>query len=137
MANSSADYHCKSGALLVGDPWVQDVISKGRKKLQQLPCARKEVEMIGRILDTAPLTGKDATKAGVLKRLSSVALVHIAAHGRMETGEIGLGTKSYNFIPDTHRERLSLDNDRCAECSHQSKTGCSKLLSQWSRGGQS
>ena len=46
--------------------------------------------MIGKILHTVPLTGKEATKHEVLRRLSSVALVHIAAHGCMETGEIAL-----------------------------------------------
>ena len=81
------DYHRKTGTLLVGDPWVQDVVNYD---LCQLPCAKEEVEMIGEILNTAPLTGTDATKDEVLKRLSSVALVHIAAHGRMETGEIAL-----------------------------------------------
>ena len=85
-----AGYHCKRGALLVGDPWVQNVVSPEGGKLQQLPCAREEVEMIGRILNNAPLTGTEATKTEVLKRLTSVALVHIAAHGRMETGEIAL-----------------------------------------------
>ena len=79
-----ADYHAKNGALLVGDPWVEEV------KLKQLPCARREVELIAEILLTTPLTGKEATKAEVLKQLSNVALVHIAAHGRMETGEIAL-----------------------------------------------
>ena len=83
-------YHSKSGALLVGDPWVQDVPLKKGKRLQQLPYTRKEVEMIGDILDTKSLIGTEATKDAVLKRLSSVALVHIAAHGRMETGEIAL-----------------------------------------------
>ena len=79
-----ADYHAKNGALLVGDPWVEEV------KLKQLPCARREVELIAEILHTTPLTGKEATKDEVLKQLSNVALVHIAAHGRMETGEIAL-----------------------------------------------
>ncbi|KAL9963935.1 hypothetical protein ACROYT_G027495 [Oculina patagonica] len=83
------DYHSKTGVLLVGDPWVQEVLCHG-KILEQLPWARKEVEMIGRILNTAPLIGREATKDEVLKRISSVALVHIAAHGRMETGEIAL-----------------------------------------------
>ena len=46
--------------------------------------------MIGRILGTAPLVGEKATKGEVLKQLSTVALVHIAAHGKMETGEIAL-----------------------------------------------
>ena len=84
------DYHSKSGALIVGDPWVQEVVNDKGQTLEQLPCAREEVEMIGRILNTPPLTKTEATKNVVLKRLSSVALVHIAAHGRMETGEIAL-----------------------------------------------
>ena len=46
--------------------------------------------MIGEILDTTPLTGKEATKDDVLKRIGSVALVHIAAHGKMGSGEIFL-----------------------------------------------
>ncbi len=82
-------YHSKTGALLVGDPWVQEVVCQG-KILEQLPCAKEEVEMIGRILNTEPLIGREATKDEVLRRLTSVALVHIAAHGRMETGEIAL-----------------------------------------------
>ena len=89
ITDCPADYHSKSGALLVGDPCLEEVLYQGRK-LVQLPCAKAEVEMIGKILDTTPLSGKDATKDEVLKRLPSVALVHIAAHGRMETGEIAL-----------------------------------------------
>ena len=58
--------------------------------LSQLPYAKKEVEMIGKLLRTTPLTGRDATKDEVLKRLKSVALVHIAAHGCAQTGEIVL-----------------------------------------------
>ena len=55
-----------------------------------LKYARMEVEMIGEILKSQPLTGEDATKEAVLQRIGSVALVHIAAHGRKETGEIVL-----------------------------------------------
>ena len=79
------DYDCKSGVLLVGDPWVQDVPG-----FRQLEWAKKEVEMIGKMLHCAPLIGRQATKDEVLSRLRSVALVHIAAHGKMETGEIAL-----------------------------------------------
>ena len=91
-----ADFHTKTGALLVGDPCFKDIIFQGGR-LVQLPGARKEVEMIGRILNVSPLTGEMATKQEVLKRLSSVALVHIAAHGKMETGEVILA-------PNTTRE---------------------------------
>ena len=80
---------CKSEqeALLVGDPYLGDV---KKPKYNELPCAKEEVEMIGEILKIPPLTGTEATKDEVLKRITSAALVHIAAHGRKETGEIAL-----------------------------------------------
>lgn len=80
----------KPSALLVGDPWVQEVILPGGTRLGELPSAKEEVDVIGKILDVMPLTGKNASKNEVLKRLSTVQLVHIAAHGRMKTGEIAL-----------------------------------------------
>ena len=84
-------FHSSSGALVVGDPDMSEVTnSQGDQILEQLPFARQEAQMIGQILNTAPLTGKSATKCEVLKQISSVAVVHIAAHGRMETGEIAL-----------------------------------------------
>ncbi len=91
------NHHCKSGALLVGDPCLEEVVF-GSGMLSQLPSAKEEVEMIGRIINCAPLTGKEATKNKVLERISSVALVHIAAHGRMETGEIVLAP---NLVPES------------------------------------
>ena len=84
-------FHSSSGALVIGDPDMSEVTnSQGDQILEQLPFARQEAQMIGQILNTAPLTGKLATKCEVLKQISSVAVVHIAAHGRMETGEIAL-----------------------------------------------
>ncbi|XP_068705256.1 tetratricopeptide repeat protein 28-like [Montipora foliosa] len=91
IVGSSEDFHSKTGALLVGDLWLKEVINEnGEPIFKQLPCAKEEVEMIGERLQTTPLTGKNATKAEVLKRLKSVALVHIAAHGCETTGEIAL-----------------------------------------------
>ena len=46
--------------------------------------------MIAAILSTRPLTGSQATKAEVMKLMSSVGLIHIAAHGNRRTGEIAL-----------------------------------------------
>ena len=83
------DFHNKKSALLVGDPCLEGVLFEGRK-LDPLPCAREEVEIIGRILGADPLIGEEARKDEVLRRLPSVALVHFAAHGRMETSEIAL-----------------------------------------------
>lgn len=81
-------HYNESGVLLVGDPHLDEV--NFNYHLPPLPFARKEVEYIGQILNVQPLTGKNATKLEVLERLNSVAVVHIASHGRMETGEIYL-----------------------------------------------
>ena len=99
IQNCPADWHSKTGALLVGDPWVQEVTT-----LEQLAWAEKEVQMIGKILHTVPLVGKQATKDEVLRRISSVALVHIAAHGKMETGEIALAPNTTRSSVNPARE---------------------------------
>ena len=88
LAECPEGRHSSSGALLVGNPWVETVRIKGCKPFPQLPGAEEEVKMIGQILNIEPLTGKNATKDRVLSGLNSVSLVHIAAHGRTETGEI-------------------------------------------------
>ena len=86
-----ADYHSQTGALIVGDPEVGDVIYKGgHERFGPLPCARQEAEMIGRLFDSQPLLGKQATKQEVLQRMHSVGLIHFAAHGSAERGEIAL-----------------------------------------------
>ena len=79
-------HHKKTGALLVGNPCLNQL----KKPPPDLPCAQEEVEMIASILKTRPLTGRQATKAEVMKRMSSVGLIHIAAHGNELTGEIAL-----------------------------------------------
>ncbi|XP_078373912.1 tetratricopeptide repeat protein 28-like [Oculina patagonica] len=91
LEDCSESYHSNTEALLVGDPCLDEITNIfGEPKMPQLPHAKEEVEKIGEILNTAPLTGKEATKEEVLNRIASVALVHIAAHGNSETGEIAL-----------------------------------------------
>ena len=88
IMDAPTDYHCKRGALVVGDPWVQEVQNYDGRTPSQLPGARKEAEMIATIVKTSPLIGSDATKEAVLSRLDNVALIHLAAHGDSKTGEI-------------------------------------------------
>ena len=92
IQDSPGDYHCQTGALVVGDPEVGVVFYKGSStsKFTPLPAARKEAEMIARRLGVWPLLGQDATKKAVLEKLNSVSLIHIAAHGNAERGEIAL-----------------------------------------------
>ena len=82
IQDSPANYHCETGVLLVGDPAVGPI--------PRLPWAKKEVEMIGNILNVRPLTGEEATKEAVLHKIHSVSLIHIAAHGEPERGHIAL-----------------------------------------------
>ena len=79
-------HHKNTGALLVGNPCLNEL----EKPPPDLPGAQEEVEMIASILNTRPLTGREATKPEVIKRMSSVGLIHIAAHGSERTGEIAL-----------------------------------------------
>ena len=89
IQDSPADYHSQTGALIVGDPDVGDVVWKGRRKtISSLPFARKEAEMVGRLLGVQPLLGLQATKQAVLQRINSVSLIHFAAHGNEDKGEI-------------------------------------------------
>ena len=92
IQDSPADYHSQTGALIVGDPEVDRVYYKGYvEKLCPLPCAKEEAEMIGRLIPGAQLLlGKEATKQAVLERIQSVSLIHFAAHGNAERGEIAL-----------------------------------------------
>ena len=90
ILDAPTEHHCKRGALVVGDPWVQEVVDDEGRKLRQLPSARKEAKMIAAIVKTSPLIGSDATKEAVLSRLNNVALIHLAAHGNSRAGEIVL-----------------------------------------------
>ena len=91
ISESPADYHCQTGALIVGNPDVGEVHFEGRLKvISRLPCAEKEARMVGEKLGVKPLLGQQATKQAVLQGMNSVALIHIAAHGDAERGEIAL-----------------------------------------------
>ena len=91
IQDSPADYHSQTGALIVGDPNVGWVMYKGRREyVTSLPCARNEAEMVGRLVTVTPLLGDQATKQAVLEKITSVSLIHFAAHGDAERGEIAL-----------------------------------------------
>ena len=71
--------------LIVGDPDVSYV-----SEFSQLSFARKEAKMIAEWLGVQPLLGYQATKQAVLEAMHSASLIHFAAHGDAERGEIVL-----------------------------------------------
>ena len=118
IGNSAQNHHRRGGVLLVGDPCVEEITNdQGQTFLSPLPYAREEVMAIGEILGVVPLTGNKATKEEVLKRIGSVALVHIAAHGNMETGEIALApnTTRISKIPEEKDYMLKMADVRTAK----------------------
>ena len=91
ITESPTDYHCQTGALIVGNPDVGEVHFKGKlTNISRLQCAEKEANIIAKKLGVEPLLGQQATKEAVLQTMDSVALIHIAAHGDVERGEIAL-----------------------------------------------
>ena len=110
IQESPEDYHSQTGALIVGEPDVSDVYHKGRlEKLCPLPGAKEEAEMIGRLLGVQPLLGEHATKQAVLQRIHSAGLIHIAAHGDAERGEIALAApRSFEGIPQEEHYLLTM-----------------------------
>ena len=89
--DSPADYHSQSGALIVGNPEVGKVLFKGcLRVISRLPWAESEARMVGEKLGVEPLLGQLATKQAVLQAMNSVGLIHFAAHGDAERGEIAL-----------------------------------------------
>ena len=91
IKESPENYHRQTGVLIVGEPKIGEVFHKGRREtLCPLPGAREEAEMIARLLGAQPLLGEHATKEAVLQRIHSVRLIHFAAHGDAERGEIAL-----------------------------------------------
>ena len=111
IRSSPAGYHSNTGALIVGDPSVGHVHYNGTEiHIGRLPAARKEAKMIGALLKVEPLTGDKATKEEVLNRMASVSLVHLAAHGHPDRGEIALAPSpsARSGIPEEKDYLLSM-----------------------------
>ena len=105
---SPIDYHCQTGALIVGNPNVGEVHFKGRlTNISRLPCTENEARMVGEKLGVEPLLGQQATKEAVLQAMNSVALIHIAAHGDVERGAIALAP-SFRIPNEIPQEGLYL-----------------------------
>jgi len=108
---SPADDHCQTGALIVGNPDVGEVHFKGKlTNIKRLQCAENEARMVAKKLGVEPLLGQQATKEAVLQGMKSVALIHIAAHGDAERGEIALAPtfRVPNGIPQEGLYLLSM-----------------------------
>ncbi|WP_306415015.1 MULTISPECIES: CHAT domain-containing protein [unclassified Calothrix] len=83
-----------NNALIVGNPTMPVVSTEPGKpatQLSSLPGAELEAKTIAKMLKTQAILGKDATKANILQRLSSVDVIHLATHGWADDNR-GLGS---------------------------------------------
>ncbi|CAH3155670.1 unnamed protein product, partial [Pocillopora meandrina] len=68
--------------------------------------------MVGRLVGVPPLVDEKATKQAVLERISSVSLIHFAAHDDAERGEISLSSiptsDNRNAIPPQEAYMLTM-----------------------------
>ncbi|CAH3043802.1 unnamed protein product [Pocillopora meandrina] len=107
-----ADYHRQTGALVVGDPTVGKVHYNGRlTDMTPIFFASKEAEMVAQLLGVQPLLGSRATKQAVLQAIPSVSLIHLAAHGNAERGEIALSPQcTTNSTPQEEDYLLTMSD---------------------------
>ncbi len=78
-----------AAALIVGNPTMPSVVTdpgQPPEPLAPLPGAEKEAIAIAQLLGTQAITGAQATKVSILKKLPTARLVHLATHGLLEYG---------------------------------------------------
>lgn len=90
IQNSIGADSTNNHSLIVGNPTMPEVTftpGKPPQQLEPLPGAEKEAIAIAKLLQTKAITGKQATKAEVLKRLPQSRIIHFATHGLLEYGQ--------------------------------------------------
>jgi CHAT domain-containing protein/Flp pilus assembly protein TadD len=78
-------------ALVMGNPTMPKV-GIPPVQLNSLKGAEMEAQKIAHLLNTKAITGKDATKAALLQKLSSAKIIHLATHGLLDDPTRGIQT---------------------------------------------
>ena len=82
-------------ALFVGNPTVRKVSLNGKDVTPaDLPNAAEEVRCLSKLFQARPLLGREATQQVVLQLVTGASIIHIAAHGEPDRGEIMLAPNS-------------------------------------------
>ena len=66
-----------------------------------LPSAAEEVKSLSKLFQATPLLGRKAQKEVVLQLLNQASIIHIAAHGEPESGEIMLAPNRSQVQPSS------------------------------------
>jgi len=90
-----------TSALVAGNPTMPRVPpapGEPPEPLAPLPGAEKEAVAIAPLLQTQAITGKQATKAAIVQKMSRARIIHLATHGLLDE-QRGLGS-ALAFAPD-------------------------------------
>ena len=104
-------------ALFVGNPTIGKVSFRGKEiEPSFLPSASKEVQYLARLFEAQPLVNGEATKERVLKCIHGASIIHIAAHGEPDRGEILLApnpnmTEQSSSLPTEENDYLLKQRD--------------------------
>lgn len=104
----------KQDVLIVGNPTMPRVslkIGEPPKQLVSLPGAETEAKEIGKIFNTKPLIGKDATETAVKQRLSDAKIIHLATHGLLDDFKDGSVPGAIALAPDGKDDGLLTANE--------------------------
>ncbi|WP_199322149.1 CHAT domain-containing tetratricopeptide repeat protein [Leptolyngbya sp. FACHB-321] len=89
LLSSTPSQRSTPGTLVVGNPTMPSVSAapgEPPEPLPPLPESEKEAIAIAQLLGTQVLTGNQATKVSILKKLPAARLIHFATHGLLEYG---------------------------------------------------
>ena len=88
-------------ALFVGNPTVGGISLNG-EVFNPLPSAAEEVKYLANLFQAKPLLEREAKKQVVLQLLSEASIIHIAAHGEPNRGEVILAPNtSHDQSPES------------------------------------
>ena len=85
-------------ALFVGNPTVEKISFNG-EEFGPLPGAAEEVTYLANLFQATALLGRAARKQVVLQHLSGASIIHIAAHGEPNKGEVILAPNTSHDQP--------------------------------------
>ena len=93
-------------ALFVGNPTVGKVRFDGKShEVPPLPCSKEEAISLARRFDAEALVDENATKGRVLQCMQDASVIHMAAHGEPDCGEVFLA-------PNPIRDRVGLPTEK-------------------------
>ena len=111
--------------LIVGNPTMPSYQFRPDKppaKLTDLKGAEREAVFLGEMLKVTPLIGDDATEVGVVEKMKTAKIIHLATHGSLEAENVfsqaylsavalapGEGEDGFLTVRETMRLDLSAD----------------------------